>query len=313
MKLAPIVLFVYNRPVHTKRTVESLLNNTLSSQSILYIFSDAQKREEDKSKVEEVRKYIHSIEGFKEIHLIERKKNLGLAKSIISGVTEVIDKYDTVIVLEDDLVTSPKFLTYMNYLFNEYDNQKNIFSITGYNHPKSLMKISDNYPYDVYFNPRACSWSWGTWKDRWDKVDWEVTDLKNFIQNKDLQKKFNYSGEDKSEMLMKQMRGEIDSWAIRWDYTHFKNDSFCVYPVKSYVDNIGNDSTGVHCGKNTRFNQLNLNLLETPKVPPKIEINHEIMSDFRKVYKENIFKKIIYGVIKDTSFYKYYRKIRYQK
>lgn len=305
MKLAPIALFVYNRPVHTRKTVESLLDNTLSSQSILYIFSDAQKREEDKSKVEAVRKYIHSIKGFKEIHLIERKKNYGLAKSIILGVTEVVDKYDTVIVLEDDLVSSPKFLTYMNYLLNEYEDQSNIFSVTGYNHPKSLMKIPDNYPYDVYFNPRAASWSWGTWKDRWDKADWDVTDFEKFIQNKDLQKKFNYSGEDKSEMLMKQMRGEIDSWAIRWDYTHFKNDAFCVYPVKSYIDNIGNDSTGIHCGETTKFNQLYLNTLEKLKMPRKIEINTEIMNNFSKVYQKNIFRKIICNLVKDTSLYKH--------
>lgn len=313
MKLAPVALFVYNRPVHTRKTIESLLDNNLSSQSILYVFSDAQKREEDVSKVEAVRNYIHSIKGFKEIHLIERKKNLGLAKSIISGVTEVVNKYGTVIVVEDDLVTSPKFLKYMNYLLNEYESHKNIFSVTGYNHPKSLMKIPDKYPYDVYFNPRACSWSWGTWKDRWDHADWDVTDFESFIQNKNVQKKFNYSGEDKSEMLMKQMRGEIDSWAIRWDYTHFKNDAFCVYPVKSYIDNIGNDSTGVHCGESTKFNQLHLNLLETPTIPPEIEINHEMMGNFRKVYKKNIGKTIIYNLIKDTLFYKYYRKLRSQK
>lgn len=313
MKLAPIALFVYNRPVHTRKAVESLLNNTLSSQSILYIFSDAQKREEDKSKVEAVRKYIYSIKGFKEIHLIERNENCGLAESIISGVTEVVNKYGTVIVLEDDLVISPKFLTYMNHLLNEYEFQPNIFSVTGYNHPKSLMKIPDNYLYDVYFNPRAASWSWGTWKDRWDKADWDVNDFEDFIQNKDLQKKFNYSGEDKSEMLMKQMRGEIDSWAIRWDYTHFKNDAFCVYPVKSYLDNIGNDSTGVHCGETTKYNQLDLNILETPKVPPKIEINTEIMTNFSKVYQKNIIRTIIYNSVKNIFLYKHYRKLRYQK
>ncbi len=313
MKLAPVTLFVYNRYVHARKTVESLIDNTLSSQSVLYIFSDAAKREEDKSEVEAVRKYIYSIKGFKEIHIVERKKNLGLAKSIISGVTEVVDQYGTIIVLEDDLVTSPKFLTYMNHLLNEYEDQKNIFSVTGYNHPKSLMKIPENYPYDAYFNPRACSWSWGTWKDRWDKADWDVTDFEEFIQNKALQKKFNFSGEDKSEMLIKQMRGEIDSWAIRWDYTHFKNNAFCVYPIKSYIDNIGNDSTGVHCSKSNRFNQLDLNMLETPKVPPKIEINHEIMSNFWKVYHRNIIRKVIYSLVKDLFLYKYYRKIRFQK
>jgi hypothetical protein len=313
MKLAPIALFVYNRPVHTRKTIEFLLDNNLSSQSNLYIFSDAPKREEDKSKVAAVRKYIHSIKGFNEIHINEREKNLGLAKSIVSGVTEVVDKYGSVIVLEDDLVTSPEFLTYMNCLLNKYEDEKDVFCVTGYNHSPSLMQIPENYPYDVYFNPRPCSWGWGVWKDKWDKADWDVSDFNRFIKDKDLQNKFNYSGEDKSEMLMKQMRGEIDSWAIRWDYTLFKNDAFCVYPVKSYIDNIGNDSTGVHCGKSTRFSQSDLNRLDYPKLPPNIEINPEIMNNFRKVYSKNIIQKLLGKSVKRTFLYGYYRKIRYQK
>jgi len=308
MILAPVILFVYNRPLHTRKTVESLLDNFLSSQSILYVFSDAAKKEDHEPDVEAVRKYIHSITGFKETHIIERNANLGLAKSIITGVTEIIDKYGAAIVLEDDLVSSPAFLTYMNYLLNVYNDKKNIFSITGYNHPKKIMKFSDSYPYSVYFNPRACSWGWGTWKDRWDKADWVVSDFEKFVQSTDLQKRFNDSGEDKSKMLIKQMKGKIDSWAIRWDYTLHKNDAFCVYPVKSYINNIGNDSTGIHCIKSTKFNQVDLNRLDTPEIPPKIELNPEIMANFRKVYHKSIVRKVVYNLVKNTFIYMYYYK-----
>jgi len=313
MKLAPIALFVYNRPVHTRKTVEALLKNKLAKQSILYIFSDAPKRKEDETKVKEVRKYIHSIRGFKKIHITERKKNLGLANSIISGVTEVVKKHGKTIVLEDDLITSPNFLIYMNYLLNLYENERKIFSITGYNHPRSLMRIPKDYPFDVYFNPRACSWSWATWRDRWNKADWEVKDFNAFLKNKELQKAFNYSGDDKSDMLIRQMQGKIDSWAIRWDYTHFKNKAYCVYPIVSYVDNIGNDASGVHCGKSTRFNQSDLKGLENPRLPQFVKVDLQIMERFRKVYKKNILKKVLFNLVKDTYLYKYYRKLRYKK
>jgi len=313
MNLSPISLFVYNRPLHTKKTIEALKKNHLANKSILYIFSDGPRTVNDETKVEIVRKYLHSIKGFKRINIIKRKKNYGLAKSVITGVTEVINKHGTVIVLEDDLVSSPQFLGYINYLLDKYKYQPNIFSVTGYNHPKSLMKIPKNYQYDIYFNARSCSWSWGTWKDRWEKADWEIKDFQIFLKDENLQKKFNFSGDDKSKMLIKQMNGELDSWAIRWDYTHFKNNTFCVYPVKSYINNIGHDSTGVHCDESTKFNQYDLNKLGKPTLPLNIEINDEFMSNFRKVYKKNIIRKTVYNLIKDTCAYKYYLKVKFKK
>jgi hypothetical protein len=300
IKLSPIILFVYNRPDHTRKTVEALRKNELAKDSLLYVFSDGPKREEDFLKVKEIRKYLRTIKSFRKIELFESKENKGLANSVISGVTKIINKHGRVIVLEDDLITSPNFLVYMNKLLDKYEKEKKIYSITGYNFPGKIMKIPKDYEFDVYFNPRAASWSWATWKDRWEKADWEIKDFENFKKSKKLQKKFNLGGEDMSEMLISQMEGKLDSWAIRWCYHHFKNNAFCVYPVKSYINNIGHDGSGVHCGKseNNKYNNKKLNEKIDLKIPPKVELNKELTDNFKKIFKKNYFKKIIFKIIR---------------
>ena len=288
MKYSPILLFVYNRPGHTKKTVEALRKNKLAQKSNLFIFSDGAKGMKEKKQVEEVRKYIKSITGFKRIEIIERKKNLGLASSIITGVTKIINKYGKVIVLEDDLVTSPAFLYFMNEILEKYKNSQKVFSITGYNYPVRLMKIPNVYPYDIYFSTRAGSWGLATWKDRWEKSDWEIKDYNNFLSDKRGQKEFNRGGQDMSHMLISQMEGKVDSWAIRWCYSLYKNNGLCVYPTKSYVDNIGLDNTGVHCGKTNKYSNKTLNTKIKINFPLKIKKNKKIIRNFRKVYKRSL-------------------------
>jgi len=114
MKLAPVILFTYNRPNHIKRNIESLLKNKEAGQSDLFVFSDAPKKEEDKLKVEQVREYLSTITQFQSVTIVKREFNYGLGKNIIDGVTEIVATYGKVIVLEDDLVVSPYFLEYMN-------------------------------------------------------------------------------------------------------------------------------------------------------------------------------------------------------
>ncbi len=309
--LAPIVLFVYNRPWHTKQTIEALKKNEFAKDSVLYIFSDGPKNKEDELKVKEVRKYVNKISGFKNIEIIENKENLGLANSVIKGVTKIVNKFGRVIVLEDDVASSKSFLIYANFLLVKYENDNSVFSITGYNPPPNLMKIPNNYPYDIYFCPRAGSQIWATWKDQWNKVDWKVKDFNEFRKNKNLQKKFNFSGADKTNMLIRQMEGEIDSWAIRWDYAHFKHHAYCIYPVKSYINNIGHDGSGTHSIKSRRnkFIQDTLNNNSIPKLPSKIELNNQLMKNFKKVYKTNIFKKILFKMIKKTKLYSSYKRL----
>lgn len=302
MDLAPIAFFVYNRPLHAKKTIESLLRNNLADKSCLYIFSDAPRNDNFIKKVKEVRDYIKTISGFKNIEIIEREKNLGLADSIISGVTYVINKYGKVIVIEDDLVCLNNFLRFMNDALEFYEYKKKVFSVTGYNYPENLMKIPHNYKHDIYFCPRCSSWGWGTWKDRWDKADWEFKDAGEFLKDKKLQKLYSKSGEDKVEMIIAQIEGKIDSWATRWEYTHFKNDAYSVYPVKSLLNNIGFDGTGVNCGYDKKYfytgelkdYKYNIKFLED------IKLDKEIMRRFRKIFRKdklNNLKKIIKKII----------------
>ena len=204
--LAPVILFVYNRPTHTLRTVDFLSKNKLAANSELIVFSDGFK-EEDKVQVSEVRKIIKTIKGFKSIRIIERNRNLGLARSVITGVTEVIAKYKKAIVLEDDIITSPQFLSFLNEALDFYKDDLNIFSLSGYNFP---IKIPYNYLYNVYIAPRASSWGWATWGNRWNKADWDVADFESFIKDKDSVKKFNQGGSDLSIMLKRFKQGKID-------------------------------------------------------------------------------------------------------
>jgi hypothetical protein len=174
------------------------------------------------------------------------------------------------------------------------------------------MKIPKDYKFDVYFNPRAASWSWATWKDRWEKADWEVEDFEDFKKSKNLQEKFNLGGGDMSNMLISQMEGKIDSWAIRWCYHHFKNDAFCVYPTRSYVNNIGLDGSGVHCGVNKGYNNNFLSDKVEISTPQQIKIDEEVIKNFRKVYKKNYIKKVAINFLKKMRIYKIYRKIKYK-
>jgi len=289
-KLAPIVLFVYNRPEHTKRTVESLLNNTLVSKSTLLIFSDGAKSDEDILAVDAVRNFIKTIKGSNKIEIIEREKNFGLANSVIVGVNEVISLFGKAIVLEDDMISSPYFLKYMNEVLNYFEDDQRIFSVTGYTFP---IKIPGNYKHPLYLSPRSSSWGWGTWKNRWEKADWEINDFQSFINDKSRVDSFNLGGDDLTRMLKNSISRKVDSWSIKWTYTHFLNNAYCVYPVKSRIKNIGADESGVHTIKTKKYDvELELNDMEL-KVIEVLHPNEEILRNFRKFFRKNIFSTVI--------------------
>ena len=299
MSIAPIILFVYNRPWHTKQTIESLQKNLLVSDSELFIFSDGWKNKESQADVMEVRKYIKLINGFKKVHIIENESNFGLANNIIHGVTQIINKYNKVIVLEDDLISSPYFLKFLNKALDYYEKEKNIFTISGYTFP---IKIPSSYNHDVYIDYRSSSWGWGIWKDRWDLIDWEVSDFGNFKKNKKLQKKFNISGNDRTQMLFDQMENKIDSWAIRRGYAQFKLNKYTLFPKKSLIFNIGFDGTGIHCRKknnDTINSNFDLNF-KCPQLTSNLKINKQINQQIRTLFstKKITIKKIISKLMK---------------
>ncbi|MDM5263708.1 glycosyltransferase [Sulfurovum sp. XTW-4] len=303
--LAPIVIFTYRRLIN--QTIESLLSNELAQDSELYIFSDGSKNENDLEDVIEVRKYLQTIEGFKSIKIIESEVNKGLADSIIDGVTQVIDKYGKVIVLEDDLIVSTDFLEYMNGALNFYEKDKKIWSISGYG-PK--LPCLANYNDDIYLTVRGSSWGWATWKDRWNTIDWHIKDWNTFQKNKDLIEKFNLGGNDLYKMLELQMLGKIDSWAIRWCYNQFKFDSYTVYPKKSKIINDGfSDEKGTH---NSGVNNKWITELDNKTITfNDTTIKKEIIECFQHYHNLSLITKIGYFLKKNTGykiakkFYKY--------
>lgn len=234
--LIRIVLFVYRRV--PKETIESLLQNNLAKESELFIYSDGYKSNVDKNDVLEVRKYLKSIKGFKSIKVIKSAQNKGLANSIIGGVTEIINKYGKVIVLEDDLIVSSDFLKYMNEALEFYKDNDNIWSIAGYAPP---LNCFDHYRYDVYATVRATSWGWATWENRWNSIDWETKEFKIFQNNHSVRKKFELGGNDMYKMLELQVNAKIDSWAIRWCFSQFLQNKYTIYPNISKIYNSGFD------------------------------------------------------------------------
>ena len=287
MDLAPIILFTYDRPWHTRLTVEALQKNKLASESELYIYSDKEKNEDARVNVDEVRKYIGNITGFKKITVIKRDKNWGLANSIIDGVTQIVNKYGKIIVLEDDLITSPNFLKFMNSTLKFYKNEEKILSISGYTYP---FKIPKNYNEDVFIFYRTSSWGWATWKNEWSMVDFNVTKKHEIFKNKLLQKEFNRGGDDLFKMLKKQAEGRIDSWAIRFALSSSLNDKYTLFPSKSLVKNIGHDKSGTHCG-NSNIWDVDLDYTFKPKLV-NISLNTGIVKNVQKKLNKTILKRI---------------------
>lgn len=254
--LAPIILFVYNRPWHTEQTLEALMENKHANQSTLYIYSDGPKNEaseESLKSIKEVRIVIRKKYWCKEVIIIEREENLGLANSVIQGVTEVIDRYGKVIVLEDDIVTSKYFLKFMNDSLNIYEKEEHVFGVSGYKYP-STSKIKEN----TYFLPISSSWSYATWADRWKKVNFNGSELLEVINKNRLKANMNFGNYKFYEILEDQIAGKNDSWAVRFYASMLLANRFFLFPNSSLVENIGFDNSGTNCGKDDYFSSVKI-------------------------------------------------------
>jgi hypothetical protein len=250
--LAPICLFVYNRLWHTLQTIEALQKNEFTSESELFIFSDGPKNPESASAVNEVRNYIKNVAGFKKVTINEREKNYGLANSIISGVTDIIGIYGKIIVLEDDMVSSPYFLKYMNEALDFYENEEKVISIHGYIYP-----VTKSLP-ETFFLKGADCWGWATWKRGWDLFESDGKKLLDELTRRSKILEFDFNGSfNYAKMLEKQISGQNNSWAIRWYASAFLKDKLTLYPGKTLINNIGLD-IGTHCNNSDPFRNENL-------------------------------------------------------
>lgn len=288
MKVAPIVLFTYNRLWHTQQTIESLKNNYLAKESNLYIFSDAGKTEVDQIKIEEIRNYLDQVSGFKKVEVIKQNKNLGLANSIIKGVSKIVNKYGKIIVLEDDMVTSEFFLNFMNDGLNLYENEEKVACIHGYSYPIGAVEAP-------YFVRGADCWGWGTWQRAWNHFREDGKELIQELESKKLVDLFNHNGAfPYFKMLVDQTKGKNDSWAIRWKASAFLKNQYTLYYKESLVQNIGNDDSGTHSKTTSQFN-VNLtnqynglslqNVVEDKSIIKRIE-------HFYKSIKPSLWQKI---------------------
>jgi hypothetical protein len=279
-KLAPIVLFVYNRLYHTRQTLEALQKNDLASKSELIIYSDSAKNKNDLEKVVKVREYIEKIDGFKKIIIRKTKENIGLANSIINGVTKVVNEYGKIIVLEDDLVTSRFFLRFMNEALEAYKDEPRVASIHGYIYPIK------NLP-ETFFIKGADCWGWATWNNKWSIFESDGKKLLDNVKKKNLEREINFNyAYNYTEMLKDQIKGKNDSWAIRWYVSAFLKNMFTLYPGQSYVQNRGFDNESTHTKTKTVL--FKTNLVNRFKFS-KIAVNEDFVSR-KKI--ENFFKSI---------------------
>jgi hypothetical protein len=296
MNFAPIIIFIYNRLHHLDRLFNSLQRNDLFKKSKVLIFSDGPKNQIDKDKINKVRELLKKRLIPKNSEIIENDVNLGLSRNVIGGLNKTFQIYDRAIILEDDLELSPFFLNYMNDALNLYAISKNVASISGYMYPIDPKKFSNNY----FFLKLIESWGWGTWKRAWNIFENDSLILKKKIDEKKLANEFNFeSGISYYQMLIDNINGLNDSWAVRWYASTFLKNMNTLFPSRSFVKNIGIDNSGENCNYTTVYDSsvnFEYNKLEKNNSSELLSDKLVIKSFFRKIkykrYLDNIINKI---------------------
>lgn len=271
--LAPIVLFAYNRPKHIQKCLESLNRCFLANQSKLFVYIDAPKNIGDVKKVQEVQRIIDSYQWVRKIEVIQREKNYGLAHNIINGVSEIVEKYKKVIVLEDDLYLSQGFLQYMNEALYIYENEGRVMNINGYMYPLGI-KLPETFFYNV-----ISSWGWATWARAWQYFNPNTEELWDKLQKNNQMYDFDLNGSTVfRSQLERNLEGTLDTWAIKWYASVYLQQGFCLNPRKSLVQNMGFDNSGT--------NTHNTNQYDIPELAEKINVNLITLQELRGIRKK---------------------------
>jgi len=252
--MAPIVLFAYNRPLETQRLLDSLVLCPEAKECDLFVFCDGARQEDHTDQVQQVRAIFKHLEGFKSVKVYASESNKGLSQSVIQGVTLILNQYSSCIVLEDDLVVSQDFLSFMNRALLEYKDREDIFSISGYTPP---IHIPDDYQHDVFLVQRPQCWGWATWSNRWKTVDWEAKEA-SILKNTKNRKKFNQGGNDLSRTMSIWQHGGFDVWAIRWVFACWMQHAWTVNPIVSKTSNGGLFDKATHGGWNDHRHDVQL-------------------------------------------------------
>lgn len=240
---APILLFTYNRPTHTRRLIESLRTNAEAAESPLVVYSDAAREAADEASVAEVRRYLHTLDDFASVALIERSENWGLARNVIDGVTTQVNRYGRVIVLEDDLVVAPYFLRFMNEALEMYADEPRV------GHIQACDFTQDPSLPPTFLIKWTGSWGWATWARAWQHFNPDGAALLRRLEEEKLTHTFDFGGTYRfTRMLRRQVQGKNNSWAIRWNASLFLADILSLNVGRSLVQNTGFDGSGTHCG-----------------------------------------------------------------
>lgn len=291
MKYAPIALFTYSRADHTRQAVESLLQNAEAKDSDLYIFSDGPKTEEKRAAVEENRKYIHTITGFKSVTIVEREKNWGLANSLIAGITDIINKHGRVIVVEDDLILSPYFLKFMNEALEKYKDEDRIGAISAFVYP-----VKEKLPNTFFLKYFNC-WGWAIWKRSWDLLEKDTKKL--LYKMRFRRKEFDLGGgAGNYGNLYCQKVGLVDSWWVRLYASLFLLDKLTLYPGVSLSSNRGGDGSGTHTKSNCKIDAIKVDIadniieIDDIKIEQATEVYDIYKNYFMKDTKINVFSQL---------------------
>jgi len=282
MKYAPVLLFVYNRPLHVKEAIQSLQKNKLARESELFIFSDGAKDSMQASAVQEVRAYIHSIkEGFAKITILEREQNWGLARNIIDGVSTLVHQYGRVIVLEDDLIVSPYFLTFMNDALEVYKDEPKVGHIHG------CEFFQDESLPETFLIKFTGSWGWATWERAWKYFNPDGKALLKQLHEKKLTYAFDFNGSyGFTRMLYNQTIGKNNSWAIRWNASLFLHNILSLNVGRSLVQNRGFDGSGTNCGADdiytTSFSKQGIVVNKIEPIQENLQARKSIEQYYRK-------------------------------
>lgn len=293
-KYAPIILFAFNRPDAIRRTVESLKRNTEASESDLFVFVDGPREScpSDVDNVHRVKEYVNTITGFSNVERKFSETNRGLALSVITGVSDVINRYGRAIVLEDDLILSENCLSFLNQGLDMYEEKHEVFSVCAYTNKVSIPK---NYNDDAYFCVRSSSWGWATWADRWNSVDWELNDWAKYVGMKNAFNK--WGGSDCYGMLQGWRNGLNKSWAIRFCFAQFLQQKLSLFPVISKISNEGFDGEGTNCKKYNRFKYVfDKTSNKTFRFPVGVVLNSQLYKSALSYHSipKRIWSKIMY-------------------
>ncbi|HRO41260.1 MAG TPA: glycosyltransferase [Flavipsychrobacter sp.] len=285
MKLAPVVLFVYNRPKHTRMVLEALQQCDLSRETELFIYADAPKDASDKelvSKVFAVREIIRERQWTNSVFITEQEKNLGLANSIMQGVSKVLEHHDSVIVLEDDICVTKGFLKYMNDALTTYADDPAVMHVSGYIYPYSRrIKVKEE---TLFLKINTC-WGWATWKRAWKFFNPDTKFHLDLWKTEEERRKFDIEGHACYYLQLEQNnQGIINSWAVKWYSSWLNADGYSLLPKKSLVRNIGNDGTGIHSLRTDKFDMELASSIEVKKLP--VQENIAVRKSIDKFYKE---------------------------